>query len=268
MAQQNINLGTDSTGADGDTNRIAWEKAQANFTELYQRTMKNLLINCGLPVNQRGFGGGALAAGAYGYDRWKAGPGGCNISIDAATGVFAHASGALQQIVESPQGAWGQPLTISVEDPSSAINVTVGGAAGTIPAGSGRRGVTLTPLGSGNMTVQLSAAGATYSRPQLERGSAAGAFDWRPRALEMALCQWYCRAGSMSLRSNGTGSGGGGTYFGISMRDTPAVSFSSVNYIYGCSNIGASVSATGVEIFVSATGVYAFLANYLLEAEL
>lgn len=40
----------------------------------------NLLINGDFQVNQRSFAGGALAAGAYGYDRWKAHAGGANLS--------------------------------------------------------------------------------------------------------------------------------------------------------------------------------------------
>ncbi len=35
MAQQHINLGTPPSGVDGDTDRAAWVKAEANFTDLY-----------------------------------------------------------------------------------------------------------------------------------------------------------------------------------------------------------------------------------------
>jgi hypothetical protein len=35
MAQEHINLGTPPAGVDGDTNRAAWIKAEANFTDLY-----------------------------------------------------------------------------------------------------------------------------------------------------------------------------------------------------------------------------------------
>ncbi|KAF1016173.1 MAG: hypothetical protein GAK31_01662 [Stenotrophomonas maltophilia] len=155
----------------GDPARLMTQKINANFEEVYGALgIGNMLINCGVPINQRDFAGGALAAGAYGYDRWKAGTGGCNVTINASTGVFTHTSGPLQQVVEAPQLAWGKKLTISVEDPSVSITVSVGGATGTITAGSGRRGVTVTPSGSGNMVVQLTATGATYSRPKLERG--------------------------------------------------------------------------------------------------
>ncbi|GAP66836.1 hypothetical protein MBSD_n2151 [Mizugakiibacter sediminis] len=36
MAQQHINQGTPPAGTDGDTNAVAWAKAEANFTELYR----------------------------------------------------------------------------------------------------------------------------------------------------------------------------------------------------------------------------------------
>lgn len=194
MSRQVIDTTTDHGSYKGDAAKVAFDKANANFAELYALTSlagDNLLINCGVPINQRGFAGGSLAAGAYGYDRWKAGSGGCNVTINAGTGVFTHTSGPLQQVVEAPQLAWGQALTFSVESPSGSISVSVGGATGTITAGSGRRGVTLTPSGSGHMTVQITATGVTYSRPKLERGSSATAFEVRPWAVEFALCQRY-----------------------------------------------------------------------------
>ncbi|MBA0348413.1 hypothetical protein D7Y52_06005 [Stenotrophomonas maltophilia] len=191
MARKIIDLTTQHPGWIGDQFPVAFAKVNDNFEELYARGGANMLINCGLPINQRGFAGGALAAGAYGYDRWKAGAGGCSVTINATTGVFTHAGGPLQQVVETPHMAWGQPLTVSVEDPSGPVAVSVGGTTGSIPAGTGRVGVTLTPSGSGDMVLQLTAAGVTYSRPKLERGNVATAFvPLQPQA-ELALCQRY-----------------------------------------------------------------------------
>lgn len=168
---------------------------------------KNLLINAECLINQRVFAGGALADGVYGYDRFKAGTGGCNFSVSG--GVWTHTSGPIVQIVEAPTGVYGGNVTFSVEDPTEDISVTVGGVSGTITAGSGRRGVTLAiPAGSGNLTVQWSATGATYSRPQLERGVASSGFEYRPAGIEITLCQryfWKTFDASISP-SNGTGS--------------------------------------------------------------
>jgi len=195
MAQQHINLGTAPAGSDGDTNRTAWTKTEANFNELYGRGLpvgRNLLINPQGRINQRVFAGGALAAGVYGYDRWKAGSGGCNITVNATTGIFTHTSGPLVQVIEAPRVA-GLAVTFSVEDPSGTVGVNVDGVTGTITAGTGRRGVTLTvPSGStGNVTLTITAAGVTYKNPQLEAGNAATAFDARPFGAELALCLRY-----------------------------------------------------------------------------
>ncbi|WP_295573779.1 hypothetical protein [uncultured Stenotrophomonas sp.] len=231
MAQQVIDTTTDHGTYKGDPAKVAFEKVNANDAELYGLVTglaavggENMLINCGVPINQRGFAGGALAAGAYGYDRWKAGSGGCNVSINATTGVFTHTSGPLQQIIEAPVVAWGLPLTISVENPSGNIAVNVGGATGTITAGTGRRGVTLTPTGSGNMTVQLTAAGVTYSRPKLEMGSSSTPFQVRSRPLEMMLCRRYYETSFNDGLAPGTGRTGhayqGSGYSSSSVRIT------------------------------------------------
>lgn len=233
MAREIIDTTTDHGSYKGDPAKVAFGKTNSNFEQLFAATDvvaslggANMLISCGVPVNQGGFAGGALAAGAYGYDMWKAGTGGCNVTINAATGVFTHTSGPLQQIVESPLLAWGRPLTISVEDPTGDVAVSVGGATGTITAGAGRRGVTVTPSGSGNMTVQLTATGASYSRPKLERGSVATPFVPVPLALDLAMVQRYFEVGTIYLFGCVGASGGWNGVqcdFKMQKRATPAM---------------------------------------------
>ncbi|MGL4397076.1 MAG: DUF2793 domain-containing protein, partial [Hyphomicrobium sp.] len=58
----------------------------------------NLIVNGDLQINQRAFAGGALAAGVYGFDRWKAAAGGANVSV--AGYVVTLASGAITQQIE------------------------------------------------------------------------------------------------------------------------------------------------------------------------
>lgn len=162
----------------------------AQQTAMNYLGFKNRLFNGDFGINQRSFAGGALSAGTYGFDRWKAGTGGCNVSLSG--GVLTHTSGPLVQVIESPNLA-SQTVTVSVEDPSGSLTVDVDGVSGTITAGSGRRGVSLAvPSGStGNVTLTLTATSITYKRVQLELGSVATAFEWRPAGIEIELCQRY-----------------------------------------------------------------------------
>lgn len=212
MARQEIDLTTPQpNGKMGEPTKSAWEKVNDMTEELYassgqnsQAPGDNMLINCGLPINQRGFAGGNLSAGSYGYDRWKAGPAGCNITISGTTGVYSHVSGQLQQVIESPAFAWGQPLTFSVENPSVNITISVGNVSGVITAGSGRRQVTLTPTGSGNMTLQIAATGATYSKPKLERGTYATSFNYPQVSEEIVKCFRYYEPFAFIVTSDGS----------------------------------------------------------------
>ena len=196
MAQQIIDTVTDHGTYKGDPAKIAFEKSNGNFSELYLRSKKNLLINARMRVNLRKtFTGGALAANVYGYDRFKAGAGGCSISADQVTGVVTHSAGSIVQVIEDARIA-GRTVCFSVEDPTAAISVTVAGVSGTIAAGVGRRGVALAvPEGAtGNVSASWSATGATYRLPQLEVGDAPSSFEWTDIATDIALCERYCQA--------------------------------------------------------------------------
>ena len=168
---------------------------------LDQSPFKNLLINGDFAINQRSFAGGALAAGVYGFDRWKAGTGGCNVSLSA--GVLTHTSGPLVQVIESPSLA-SKTVTVSVEDPSGSITVSVDGVTGTITSGSGRRGVSIAvPSGStGNVTLTITATGVTYKRVQLEVGGIASAWESRPVAIEYVLAQRFYQVHSTIVEIN------------------------------------------------------------------
>ena len=158
----------------------------------------NLLINGDFQINQRAFAGGALASGVYGYDRWKAS--GAS-SMTLAGDVLTLASGEIAQVVE--RAFWGcaslasTVVTLSVEAPSQDLAVAIGSATGTIPAGAGRRSVTLTTGAgdTGNITVKLARSGGgtvNFSRVKLELGAAAT--PWQGRAEETWLAARYCHA--------------------------------------------------------------------------
>ena len=149
---------------------------------------RNLLVNADGAVNQRVFAGGNLAQGVYGYDRWKAGAGGCSIAR-AADDTFT-LTGPLVQVIERP-GLAGQVVTVSVENPTGPLTVTVEGVTDTIPAGAGRRGVTLTvPAAStGHVALTLTGSGVSFARPVLNRGWTTEPFERLPAGIELRQCQ-------------------------------------------------------------------------------
>jgi hypothetical protein len=158
----------------------------------------NLLVNGDMAINQRGFAGGALAAGVYGFDRWKAAAGGANVSLSGF--AITLASGAIIQPVEP--ALWGLasfaglPLTLSVDDLTGGnLDVTIGSQSGAITAGVGRCSVTLTPAvgDTGVLQVRLSpSAGAvSFARIKLERGRIATGWAARPLSVEQMLCRRY-----------------------------------------------------------------------------
>lgn len=160
----------------------------------------NLLINSAFLVNQRKFSGGALGAGVFGFDRWKAGPGGCTITL-AADGTIT-LTGALEQVVDAAQAAAeigtssfaGATLTLSVENPSEPLPVVIGSKAATIPAGSGRRSASVTLDGSetGNITVRLQPSGpCSFKRAKLEAGAHATPWTGMPPDIEELRCRRY-----------------------------------------------------------------------------
>ncbi|MGX1786700.1 DUF2793 domain-containing protein [Bosea sp. NPDC055332] len=206
----------------------------------------NLLINGDFQINQRAFAGGALAAGAYCFDRWKAHGGGAN--LNRSNFDLTLTSGAIVQVVE-PE-LWGLPsfaqvpLCLSVEALSGgSLAVTIGSVSGTITAGTGRRSVTLTPAvsDSGNLSVRLtpSAGSVSFRRIKLEFGSTATSWLARSATQERQLCErYYWRPGSPLFLDCYHASGG---YlqqllpFPTAMRVTPTASYSvtTENNIYG-----------------------------------
>lgn len=151
--------------------------------------LRNLLVNAAGTVNQRGVTG-TLAAGSFGPDRWRAGQGGCTVTV--ADGRWT-LEGTLEQPIEAP-GLAGRPVCVSVEDPGGDLSVQLGSATGTIPAGSGRKFVRLVPGAgdTGDLVLRLTAVSPTsFGLPQVEESLVATPFERRPAGLELALCQRY-----------------------------------------------------------------------------
>ncbi|USJ00850.1 hypothetical protein MUG10_00880 [Xanthomonas prunicola] len=280
MARQPIDQTTPNPdGSIGDDAFVAFSKTNSMFEEIYQSVTKlyqsvghNMLINADFRVNQRAFGGGALAAGAFGYDRMFAGPGGCNVSVNQSTGVITHNSGTWCQAIEAPRDTFGKTLCVSVDDLSgSNLSVDLGGVVSVITPGAGRRFVNVVaPSGSntGNLLVKFSATGATYRNPGILRGADKAGFQYRHPGEQNYLCEWYALAGNVFMRGATSQQTGVGLYVRAAMRNQPAVTFSNVSYVYGCSGIGSNAYKSGVEVFVNANQAFAFGASYFFDAEI
>ena len=201
------------------------------------------LINGDFSINQRGFAGGALSDGSFGFDRWKA-VGAANLSLSG--GILTLASGKIRQVIEAPELA-GETVVVSLDNPTGAIAVELGSAGGTIPAGSGRQSVRLT-LGagdSGNVPLSLSAVAGSvgFARVKLELAPAASRWRSRRAGEELFLCQRYYRILTFNLS---TGSGSGTQSYSLPI--TPPMA-----YTPSATRVGNAVSAgeTGTAQIVS-----------------
>lgn len=244
----------------------------------------NLLINGDWQINQRGFAGGGLAAGTYGFDRWKAHAGGANLSRNGFDLTLT--SGAIRQIVEP--ALWGvssfasTPLCLSVENLSGGnLDVMVGSVTGTIAPGSGRRFVALTPAAgdTGNLTIQLvPAAGAvTFRAIKLEFGLTPSPWLARSQTQECQLCERYHWRPNLPMLVDifqvATGYFTSFLPFPTNMRTMPTPSYSvtqEFNIMNGERLIAAASPAIGyARLRANAQGrVFATFENIAFDAEL
>ncbi|MCV9937028.1 DUF2793 domain-containing protein [Boseaceae bacterium BT-24-1] len=242
----------------------------------------NLLINGDFQINQRAFVGGALAAGGYGFDRWKAHTGGANLARSGFDLTLT--TGAIVQLVEP--GLWGLnsfaqiPLCVSVEDLSGGdLSVAIGSMTGTISPGSGRRSLSLTPAvgDSGNIAIRIGPAGGAVSlrRIKLELGSSATPWIARNTTQERQLCERFYWRPDNSLFLDCYQVAGGYLrqllIFPTAMRATPTANFSvtSESNLIERGITPGSGSAALVSIRASAAGnAYANFTNIAFNAEL
>jgi len=148
---------------------------------------RNRVINGNFTINQRVQASGtALAAAAYGHDRWKAGAAGCTYTFTAATPdtIVTITAGTLTQVIEAAN-VEGGTFVLSWAGTATA-RVYQGTAAGTYVASP----LVVTSLSAGaNTTVEFGAG--TLGRVQFEPGPVATPFERRPLSTELALCQRY-----------------------------------------------------------------------------
>ncbi len=235
----------------------------------------NLLANGDFLVNQRGFAGGALAAGVYGPDRWKAGSVGCTLTL-AADGTATLSGGTLEQVIETGYVAPGlcglasfasQTLSLSCEALASNLSgQIIAGASSyafTLSAGAGRRAatVTLAAADAGNLTLRLTATAAqSFRRLKLEVGGGASAFVAERPGSELQRCQRYFAILDHAIQVPTTGFQAASRAFPVPMRAVP----SALNVAVGtASNLtvasDAALTSSTAWLQVNATGANGYL---------
>jgi Protein of unknown function (DUF2793) len=155
-----------------------------------------LVVNGDFSINQRVFSGGVLAAGVYGFDRWKGGISGANLTV--AGGAVTLTSGTVVQVIDPT--TWGlpsfalTPVTVSLEDNNAPLRIRFGTAVAVLSAGSGRRAVTLTPgaaVGPLNLELETVSGAVTFRRLKLEPGTVPSDWMFTHTNDALALCQHY-----------------------------------------------------------------------------
>jgi hypothetical protein len=187
----------------------------------------NRIINGNFAVNQRGqVSGTALAAAAYGHDRWKAGTGGCTYTFTAALPdtTITITAGTLTQVVEAGM-IEGGVYTLSWTGTAQA-RVYQGAPSGAYAASP----VITASLPAGTNTIVEFNTG-TVVRVKLEIGSVATPYNRQSLAKSQADCERYFRWVGFNMSFNAAGAVTMRTTVPLSpaMRATPTMSANAVD---------------------------------------
>jgi hypothetical protein len=98
---------------------------------------------------------------------------------------------------------------------------------------------------------------------QLEKGSTATSFDYRPYGTELALCQRYYQVGDIHLFSGNTSSGDGTVSLPVQMRANPSYTYTDSS---GTANTYTDSGGSGQTLSINANSVntYRFRAQVIL----
>jgi hypothetical protein len=228
----------------------------------------NRIINGNFAVNQRTYvSGTALAAAAYGHDRWKAGAGGCTYTFTAslADTTVTITAGTLTQVIEAGM-IEGGVYTLSWTGTAQA-RVYQGTPTGSYAASP----VVTASLPAGTNTIVEFNAG-TVVRAKFEIGSVATPFNRQSLARSLADCQrYYTTIGSIIV--GGYAIAGqtiyGGFSLPVAMRGTPTLAYSGISYGNASALTAGAISTTGfyssLIITATATGYAIHTANLTAE---
>jgi hypothetical protein len=178
----------------------------------------NYANNTGFSVNQRGYvSGTALAAGAFGHDRWKGGAGGGTYTFPAPAGpsnTITITAGTLQQVIEGAALIGG----------NYRLSWT-GTAQGRVGAGSyAASPVSVAGITAGaNTTIEFNTG--TLGQVKFEAGIVATPWQAFAPQQELANCQRFCCIGNMigaPIYSTASSLAGQAVFFPVMMRAAPA----------------------------------------------
>jgi hypothetical protein len=125
-------------------------------------------------------------------------------------------------------------------------------------------------------TSVVGTSGATFyiTGVQLEKGSTATSFDYRPYGTELALCQRYYSIGYFSQAGYGLAGYNAGSWqqFPVTMRATPTTTFTVVSdgntSGTSSSSIGPNTQGINIETVTTSTTGYRFVRTWTASAEL
>lgn len=164
----------------------------SDINTLLSRGYGNRIINGAFVINQRAYASGTnLAAGVYGFDRWKSAFTNTALTFTAGvqdTTVTISTSGVIQQIIERenvPAGTY----TLSWSGTATGRVYNAGASAPAYAASP----IIVSLNGLANVVVEFTAVGGTRTcgQVQLEGGDVFSPFQYRHRGEELALCQRY-----------------------------------------------------------------------------
>ena len=208
----------------------------------------NRVINGNFAINQRVYvTNTALAAAAYGHDRWKAGAAGCTYTFTAAlpdtTITITAARATLTQIIEAGM-IEGGVYTLSWTGTAQAQRFWQGTPAGVYAASP----LTTASLAVGTDTVVEFNSG-TVTRVKLEIGSVATPYNRQSLAKSMIDCQRYYQIGQMVYTFSGQVAGNN-IYLmrsmPVTMRAAPTMNVLGTPNINNISGFGFASNTTDV----------------------
>lgn len=203
---------------------------------------RNIIINGGFTLNQRGYvSGSALTAGSYAHDRWKAGAIGGDYSftqLNSNTQITIASGKSLIQVVENKN----VQDTTYVLSWAGTAQARVGVNSAT-PSGSYASSPILITGQTAGTTMSIEFGAGTLGDVQLEIGSIATKFEYRPYQTELALCQRYYWKSTLALGIAALAAGGFGIKYPVTMRVAPTLSNATFSVGVGSPGTAGALSA-------------------------